>query len=154
MVPGAQTVKNLPVMQETRVQSPGWEVPLEKWMAIHSSILAWRTPWTEKPGGLQYVGSQKVGHNWATNTHPPTIKNHLANADMGSISALGRLHMLWATKPCTATTDSALELTHCNHRRLRPRAMINKRRHLNEKPTHHNQRKCSNEDPAQPNINK
>ena len=50
--PVAQTVKNLPVMQETRVQSLGWEDPLEKGMAIHSSVLAWRIPWTEKPGGL------------------------------------------------------------------------------------------------------
>ena len=65
----AQTVENLPEMQETRVQSQGWEVLLEKGMAIHSSILASRIPWTEKPGGLQSVGLQRVGHNWATNTH-------------------------------------------------------------------------------------
>ena len=50
-------------MQETRVQSPGWEVPLEKGIAIHSSILAWGIPWTEKPGGLQSKGLQRVGHN-------------------------------------------------------------------------------------------
>ena len=56
-------------MQETRVQSLGQEDPLEKGMAIHSSILAWRIPWTEMPGGLQSVGSQRVGHNWVTNTH-------------------------------------------------------------------------------------
>ena len=61
-------VKNLPVRQETRVQSLGWEVPLEKGMAIHSSILAWRIPWTEKPGGLQSVGLQRVGHDRVTNT--------------------------------------------------------------------------------------
>ena len=61
-------VKNLPVRQETRVQSLGWEVPLEKGMAIHSSILAWRIPWTEKPGGQQSVGSQGVRHDWVTNT--------------------------------------------------------------------------------------
>ena len=48
----AQTVKNLPAMQETQVQSLGWEDPLEKGMATHSSILAWRIPWTEEPGGL------------------------------------------------------------------------------------------------------
>ena len=64
----AQTVKNLPAMQETCIQSLGQENPLEKGMAIHSSILAWRVPWTEEPGGLQSVGSQRVGHNWATNT--------------------------------------------------------------------------------------
>ena len=56
-------------MQETRVQSPGWEVPLEKGIAIHSSILAWGIPWTEKPGGLQSLGSQRVRHYCATNTH-------------------------------------------------------------------------------------
>ena len=55
----AQTVKNLPVMQETWVQSLGQEDPLEKGMATHSSILAWRSPWTEKPGGLQSMGSQR-----------------------------------------------------------------------------------------------
>ena len=56
-------VKNLPAMQETRFQSLGWEDPLEKGMATHSSILAWRIPWTEKPGGLQSMGSQNIRHN-------------------------------------------------------------------------------------------
>ena len=51
-------VKNLPAMQETRVQSLGREDPLEKGMATHSSILAWEIPWTEEPGGLQFMGSQ------------------------------------------------------------------------------------------------
>ena len=55
-------------MQETRVQFLGWEDPLEEEMATHSSILAWEIPWTEEPGGLQFVGSQRVGHNWATDT--------------------------------------------------------------------------------------
>ena len=59
----AQMVKNLPAMQETRVQSLGREDPLEKGMAIHSSIHAWRIPWTEKPGGLQFMGSQRVRHD-------------------------------------------------------------------------------------------
>ena len=57
----AQKVKNLPVMQETWVRSLGWEDALEKGMATHSSILAWRIPWTEEPGGLQSMGSQRVG---------------------------------------------------------------------------------------------
>ena len=61
--PVAQTVKNLPEMQETRVPYLGWKDPLEKGMAIHSSILAWRIPWTEEPGGLQSVGSQRVRHD-------------------------------------------------------------------------------------------
>ena len=55
--------QNLPAMQETQVQSLGWEDPLEKEMATHSSILAWRIPWTEEPGRLQSMGSQRVGHN-------------------------------------------------------------------------------------------
>ena len=59
----AQTVKCLPTMQETLVQSLGQEDPLEKEMATHSSILAWEIPWTEEPGGLQPMGSQRVGHN-------------------------------------------------------------------------------------------
>ena len=65
----AQLVKNLPAVQGTRVQSLGWEDSLEKEMATHSSILAWKISWTEEPGGLQSTGSQRVGHNWATNTH-------------------------------------------------------------------------------------
>jgi len=56
-------VKNLPAMQETWVQSLGGEVSLEKGMATHSSILAWEIPWTKEPGGLQSMGSQRVGHN-------------------------------------------------------------------------------------------
>ena len=56
----AQTVKNLPAMQETQVQSLGWEDPLENGMATHSSILAWRILWREEPGGLQSMGSQRV----------------------------------------------------------------------------------------------
>ena len=59
----AQLVKNLLAMQETWVPSLGWEDSLEKGMAIHSSILAWRIPWTEEPGGLQPMGSLRVRHN-------------------------------------------------------------------------------------------
>ena len=62
----AQMVKNLPAMQETWIWSLGREDPLEKGMATHFSILAWRIPWTEKPGGLQSVGSQRVRHDLAT----------------------------------------------------------------------------------------
>ena len=64
----AQMVKNLPVMQETQVQSLGWEGTLEKEMATHSSILAWGIPRTAEPGSLQSVVSQRVGHTRATNT--------------------------------------------------------------------------------------
>ena len=58
-----QMVKNLPAMKETWVRFLGQEVPLEKRMATHSSILAWKIPWPEEPGGLQSMGSQRVGHN-------------------------------------------------------------------------------------------
>ena len=58
-----QRLKHLPAVQETWVQSLGWEDPLEKQMATHSSILAWRIPWTEEPGGLQSTGLQRVGHD-------------------------------------------------------------------------------------------
>ena len=63
----AQTVKNLPVMQETWVQSLGWEDALEKGMVTHSSILAWRIPWSEEPGRLQSMWLQRVGHDWVAN---------------------------------------------------------------------------------------
>ena len=59
----AQSVKNLPAVEDTRVQSLDWEDPLEKEMAAHSSILAWKISWTEEPGGLQSMGSQGVGHD-------------------------------------------------------------------------------------------
>ena len=59
----AQTIKNLPAIQETRVQSMDQKDPLEKGMATHSSILAWRIPWTEEPGRLQSMGSQRVRHD-------------------------------------------------------------------------------------------
>ena len=59
----AQMVKRLPAMQETRVQSLGWENPLEKEITTHSSILVWKIPWVEEPGRLQSMGSQRVGHN-------------------------------------------------------------------------------------------
>ena len=65
----AQTVKHLSAMQETWVQSLGWEDPLEKEMAAHSSILAWKIPWTAEPARLQFMGSQRVRHDWVTSLH-------------------------------------------------------------------------------------
>ena len=65
----AQTVKNLPTMQETWVRSLGWEDPLEECVATHSSILAWRVPWTEESGGLQSTESQRVGRDWRDVAH-------------------------------------------------------------------------------------
>ena len=65
----AQMVKRLPTMRETWVRSLGLEDLLEKEMATHSSILAWRIPWTEDPGRLQSMGSQRVRHDWVTSLH-------------------------------------------------------------------------------------
>ena len=62
-------VKNPPAMQETWVRSLGGEDPLQEGMATHSSILAWRIPWIEDPSGLRSMGSQRVGHDWETNTY-------------------------------------------------------------------------------------
>ena len=63
-------VKNLATVWDIQVRSLGWEDPLEEEMATHSSIFAWRIPLTEDPGGLQFIGSQRVGHDWATeHTH-------------------------------------------------------------------------------------
>ena len=70
--PRGSAVKNLPAMQEvqgTWIQSPGWEVPLEEGMATHSSILTWRIPWTEEPGGLLSIGLQRVKDDPATNAN-------------------------------------------------------------------------------------
>ena len=66
--PGGSEIKNPPAKQETWVWSLGWEDPLEKEMATHSSIPAWEIPWTEEPDGLQFMRSQKVEHDWVTNT--------------------------------------------------------------------------------------
>ena len=63
-------LKNLPAKQETRVQSLGWEDPLEKDLATHFSILAWKIPWTEEPGRLQSMESYIVGHNLVTKPPP------------------------------------------------------------------------------------
>ena len=66
--PSGPEVKNLPAMQETLVRALGLADPQEEGMATHSSILAWRIPWTEEAGGLQSIGLQRVRHDWATST--------------------------------------------------------------------------------------
>ena len=76
----AQMVKHLPAMRETRVQSLGWDNPLEKEMATHSSTLAWKIPWIEEPGRLQSMGSQRVRRDWATSQcqlHAADTNSHL-----------------------------------------------------------------------------
>ena len=72
----AQTIKPLPTMRKTRVQSLGQEDPLEKEMATHSSSLARKIPWTEEPGRLQSTGSQRVGHDWASSFHFTSLQSH------------------------------------------------------------------------------
>ena len=72
-------VENLPAMQETQVQSLEWEDPLEKEMATHSRVLAWRIPWTEEPGGLQSMGSQK-SQTWLSNYQRPTTRQVFEHA--------------------------------------------------------------------------
>ena len=67
----AQMLKNLSAVQKTWVWSLGWEDPLEEGMATHSSIFAWRIPWTEKPGGLQSMGLQRDERDWATHIFTP-----------------------------------------------------------------------------------
>ena len=82
----AQMVKNLSAVQETQIRSLGQENPLEKEKATHSSILAWEIPWTEKPGRVQSMGSQRVRHDWATNIHT----SHAATAK--SLQSCPTLH--------------------------------------------------------------
>ena len=78
--PSGSVVKNLPAMQETQIRSLGWEDPLEKEMATHSSILAWEIPGTEEPGGLQSMGSQRVGHGSDNEQQPlfPALQKHMS----------------------------------------------------------------------------
>ena len=76
----AQMVKCLPTMWKTRVRSLGWEDPLEKEMATHSSILAWKIPWTEEPGKLQFMGLQRVGHDSNFTSLHSTLKGTVVPA--------------------------------------------------------------------------
>ena len=69
-----QQVKNLPAMQETQVQSLGRKDPLEKEIATHSRIFAWKPPWTEEPGGLQSKGLQRVRYDWANKQASSTLR--------------------------------------------------------------------------------
>ena len=101
-------VKHLHPMRETWVWSLGWETPLEKEMATHSSIHAWRIPWTEEPSRLQSTGSQRVGHDWATSLSlpssslpsPPSLPSHPCPA-CHHVYLLLQTHSSWAG--CTAS---------------------------------------------------
>ena len=98
LVPGyvlglvTQRIKNLPAIRETWVWSLGLEDPSEKGMATHSSILAWRIPWTEEPGGLLFMGSERVGHNWATNTFTSCFTWDVLGQLFGSASTGGTIN--------------------------------------------------------------
>ena len=76
----AQTAKRLPTMREIRFQSLDLEDPLEEEMATHSSILAWKIPWTVEPGRLQSTGSQRVGHDWATSLSHQSVSSSRCSA--------------------------------------------------------------------------
>ena len=101
----AQTLKNLPSIQETWVRPLGREDPPEKWMMTHSSVLAWRIAWTEEPGGLQPAGSQRVRHDWVTNTF--TFMRLQAVAKLVSTSSLLIL------SDCLRIQDSFPNTDHC-----------------------------------------
>ena len=80
-----QMVKNLPAVKTTWVRSLDWEDPLEEGMATRSSILAWRIPWTEEPGGPRSMGSQRVGHDWVTKHTPPSIGLTILSSVRGAV---------------------------------------------------------------------
>ena len=94
----AQTEKRLPAVQETWVWSLGWEDPLEKEMATHSSTLAWKIPRTEEPGRLQSMGSQRVGHDWVTSLL-------LTRMVITFLSRSKRLLISWLQSPSTVILE-------------------------------------------------
>ena len=100
----AQRLKRLPAMRETQVRSLGQEDPLEKEMVIHSSFLAWRIPWMEKPGRLQSTGSRRVGHDWATSLYTIHYTQFSCSVVSNSLWPQG----LWyARLPCPSWTPGA-----------------------------------------------
>ena len=98
-------VKSLPAMQETRIQSVGQEDPLEKEMAIPSSILTWKISWTEAACGLQSMGSQRVGHDWVTNTF--TSLSCSTKSDK-----VIEVYLKWGAKPKAWTSDWRRQVEH------------------------------------------
>ena len=91
----AQMAEHLPAMQETQVWSLSGEDPLEKEIAAHFSVLAWRIPWTEEPGRLQSMGSQRVGHDWVTSLSPPSMPS--------SSFSIKHWYRRWCKKFCSYT---------------------------------------------------
>ena len=108
----AQMVKRLPGMQETWVRFLGQEDPLEKEMAIHSSTLAWKIPWTEEPDRLQSMGSQRVRHNWATSlhfTHAHKVRTHFC-INLFNLLIIGSYCVYWEEfmLSCSVVSESLL----------------------------------------------
>ena len=101
----AQTVKNLHVIREIEVQSLGRGDPLEEEMATHSSILAWRIPWTQEPGRLQSIGSQRVRHDWVTNTPAPRATDNFLGHFLWAV-------LCWKSHRVEAVTSMT---TNCGH---------------------------------------
>ena len=91
----AQLVKNLPAVQETWVWSQGREDPLEKEMASHASTLAWKIPWTEEPGGLQPMGSQRVRHDWVTSLSLSLFIVYLGLSDDSVVKNPPAMQEMW-----------------------------------------------------------
>ena len=105
-------IKTVPAVPKTRIQYLDQEDPLEKGMATHFSILAWRIPWTEEPGGLQSTGSQKAGHNWVTK-RISTLLLYATNFRMACYAAVdnqGSLTQAWAI-PCPMELEKLLKIS-------------------------------------------
>ena len=110
----AELVTNLPAIWETWIQSLGREDALGMGMATHSSILAWRIPWTEEPGGLQSMESQRVKHDWVTNTF--TFFKYMPRSGIAIYSFLMNLHMLsMVVIPIYIPTNSVAGFFFCWH---------------------------------------
>ena len=125
--PVARTVKHLPAMRETWVQSLGWEDPLEKEMAMHSSTFAWKIPWTEEPSRLWSMGSQRVRHDWATSLSLPfpTHRKGLISLtwDVWFSLIINNLLMFWLPALCCKNSHTSWlfrAVAQCDLRLLSP----------------------------------
>ena len=105
-----QMVKSLLKMQETQVQSLGWEDSLEKGMATDSSIVAWEIQWTEERGGLQFMGLQRVGHDWITNTDKKQQQQQQQKANLNSGLACFFQKRKYYIEPYNTRTEKELSL--------------------------------------------
>ena len=125
----AQMVKRLSAMQETRVQSLGWKDPLENEMAAHSSILAWKIPWTTEPGRLPSMGSQRVGHDWVTEHNISSaqccriislFKSTYYSISLVQEKSLLSLHWLWKQSTFWSMAFKAFTLSFFTYPGYRP----------------------------------